>query len=147
MSGAGDGQVEAATGSDDSFGHGTLLVQMPALRQAEAEAYIHAGIAPATKCVCCADLDRFKGMVVMLFRPIRARNVSERREACLHGSARKVAVRAEASFRCERELRFAALNVGRDAIVERLAVRDSINDVLVDQRGCRQPARTRSPYK
>ncbi len=62
--------MEPATGPDDGFGHGMPLVQVPAPRLAEVEAYVHAGIAPATKCVCCADLDHFKGMVAMLGLPV-----------------------------------------------------------------------------
>jgi hypothetical protein len=62
MSGVGDGCAEAATGPDDGFDHGMPVVQLPALRHAEVETYVHAGIAPATKCVCRADLDHFKGM-------------------------------------------------------------------------------------
>ena len=63
--------MEPATGPDDGFGHGMPLVQVPAPRLAEVEAYVHAGIAPATKCVCCADLDHFKGMIAMLGRQTR----------------------------------------------------------------------------
>jgi len=48
--------------------------------QADVEAFIQAGIAPATKCVCCADLDHFKGTVAMLRRTDRLSTVGPGRD-------------------------------------------------------------------
>jgi hypothetical protein len=46
----------------DALNPERVCVQVPAPR-AGVEAYVHTGIAPATKRVCCADLDHLKRMV------------------------------------------------------------------------------------